>query len=274
MTQVLIWMGTGVFVGWIVRLAMRTRRDYGMIGDLLTGSLGAVVGGWLLESLGVTDPRGWIAHMAVALIGAMVLLGGLRVLRRAVAMAGRQGAGSLMPTVADLEARFGRLGEIERRVLSSVLRRGSAAGDPNRSFDAQLTVGQRLADHVANFGGSWTFIGLFLTMMVIWMAINRQNPHPFDPYPFILLNLMLSCLAALQAPVIMMSQNRQAAKDRSDAKLDYEVNVRAEVQITALHEKLDATIQQDLARIARALDEQREQLQALSAAIKGTGRLD
>ncbi len=86
-----------------------------MIGDLLTGSLGAVVGGWLLESLGVTDPRGWIAHMAVALIGAMVLLGGLRVLRRAVMMASRQGAVSLMPTVADLEARFGRLGEIERR---------------------------------------------------------------------------------------------------------------------------------------------------------------
>ncbi len=111
-------------------------------------------------------------------------------------------------------------------------------------------------------------------MMVIWMAVNRQSPHPFDPYPFILLNLMLSCLAALQAPVIMMSQNRQAAKDRSDARLDYEVNVRAEVQITALHEKLDAALQQDLARIARALDEQREQLQALSAAITRTGRLD
>src|SRR5690606_23754192 len=113
------------------------------------------------------------------------------------------------------------------------LRRGSAPVDPNRSFDAQLSIGERLADRVAAFGGSWTFIGLFLTAMIVWMAINQRLARPFDPFPFILLNLMLSCLAALQAPVIMMSQNRQAAKDRSDARLDYEVNVRAEVQIAA-----------------------------------------
>jgi uncharacterized membrane protein/uncharacterized membrane protein YeaQ/YmgE (transglycosylase-associated protein family) len=242
---------------------MRTRRDYGLLGDLLTGSLGAVVGGWLLESLGVTDPRGWLAHVVVALIGAMILLGGLRVLRRAVLVASRQGAGHLIPTVADLESRFGRFGEIEKRAWSTLLRRGSTPIDPNRSFETQLTVGQRVADHVATFGGSWTFIGLFLTFMIVWMAINRQMPDPFDPYPYILLNLMLSCLAALQAPIIMMSQNRQAAKDRSDAKLDYDVNVRAEVQITALHEKIDSAVQQDLLRITKLLDEQRDQLQAL-----------
>ena len=132
-----------------------------------------------------------------------------------------------------------RLGEFERKLLSGLMRRGSAAVDPNRSFDAGLTFGQRLADRVAKFGGSWTFIGLFLTAMIIWMSVNRELQKPFDPYPFILLNLLLSCLAALQAPIIMMSQNRQAAKDRLAAALDYEVNVKAEISIAQLHDKID-----------------------------------
>ena len=263
MIDVLIWMLTGVFVGWLARVAMRTRRDFGLVGNLLTGSLGAVVGGWLLELVGVTAPGGRVAHVVVAVVGAMVLLGALRVLRDAVSVAGRQGGGHLIPTVVDLESQIARLGDLERRVLATVLRRGSATVDPNRSFDSQMTFGERVADHVATFGGSWTFIGLFLMMMVVWMAINREVSRPFDPYPFILLNLVLSCLAALQAPIIMMSQNRQAAKDRSDARLDYEVNVRAEVQIAALHEKLDGTRDQDLARIVLALEEQRAALAAI-----------
>jgi uncharacterized membrane protein/uncharacterized membrane protein YeaQ/YmgE (transglycosylase-associated protein family) len=268
----LIWMLTGVFVGWLVRLAMRSRRDVGMVGNLVTGSLGALVGGWLLELFGITTSGGWISHVIVAIVGAMVLLGALRVLRDAVSVAGRQGGGHFIPTVADLESQIARLGELERRVLASVLRRGSSTVDPNRSFDAQLSFGERVADRVAAFGGSWTFIGLFLMIMIVWMAVNQRLSRPFDPYPFILLNLVLSCLAALQAPVIMMSQNRQAAKDRSDARLDYEVNVRAEVQIAALHEKIDGTRDQDLAQIVRALEEQRAILAAIERQLADRSR--
>jgi len=267
--DVLIWMATGIFVGWIVRMAMRSRRDFGVFGDLITGSLGAIVGGWLLELAGVTTQADGVkAHIIVAVVGAMVLMGSLRVLRGLVAV-GRQAGGHLRPTVIDLDAQIARLGEFERRVLATVLRRGAATVDPNKSFDADQTFGERVADRVATFGGSWTFIGLFLMTMVIWMAVNHQLAKPFDAYPFILLNLVLSCLAALQAPIIMMSQNRQAAKDRSDARLDYEVNVRAEVQISALHEKVDRTRDQELARLAELVDEQRAILAAIERRLAG-----
>jgi uncharacterized membrane protein/uncharacterized membrane protein YeaQ/YmgE (transglycosylase-associated protein family) len=266
--DIVVWLVTGVFVGWLTRLAMGTKRDFGLVGNLVTGSLGAVVGGWLLEGVGVTAPGGWLAHVLVAIIGAMVLLGGLRLLQEAVSVANRQ-SGSIIPAVADLEAQMARLGDIERRIFATLLRRGSSAVDPNRSFDAQLSFGERVADRVAAFGGSWTFIGMFLTSMIVWMAINQRLARPFDPFPFILLNLVLSCLAALQAPVIMMSQNRQAAKDRSDARLDYEVNVRAELQIAALHEKLDCTRDQDLARLAAAVEAQRAQLDAIERRLAG-----
>jgi len=107
------------------------------------------------------------------------------------------------------------------------------------AFKDQLTFGERVADRVATFGGSWTFLGVFGAFMLGWMFLNTQAQRPMDPYPFILLNLVLSCLAAVQAPVIMMSQNRQASKDRLEAQLDYQVNLRAEMQIGALHLKLD-----------------------------------
>jgi uncharacterized membrane protein len=111
----------------------------------------------------------------------------------------------------------------------------------NKEFDSSLTLGERLADGLAKFGGSWSFIGIFMAMMVIWMGINSfvLMEKPFDPFPFILLNLALSCLAALQAPVIMMSQNRQEAKDRLRSELDYEINRKAEVEIRKLHERMD-----------------------------------
>jgi uncharacterized membrane protein len=125
-----------------------------------------------------------------------------------------------------------------------VTRRGSVARDPNQAFDAQLTLGQRMADRLAAFGGSWLFLGLFAATMLGWMIFNTERAQPFDPYPFILLNLVLSCLAAVQAPVILMSQNRQTEKDRHDARLDYEVNLKAELEILSLHEKLDALRQQ------------------------------
>ncbi|MBT2187821.1 DUF1003 domain-containing protein [Sphingobium nicotianae] len=113
--------------------------------------------------------------------------------------------------------------------------------DVNELFDERSTFGERLADRVASIGGSWTFIIGFSVLLVAWAILNTVvlARHAFDPFPFIFLNLMLSMLAALQAPIIMMSQNRQAAKDRLDARMDYETNLRSEAQIANLHDKID-----------------------------------
>ena len=240
MQAVATWILTGLFVGWLVRTAMKSR-GFGLMGDLTTGSLGALVGGWLFREVGIVAPNNAIGDIAVALFGAMTLLGMLRVLRRLTAAAGLGPLVQPGPLTLDLEAQVRRLTDFEKRLLASLLQRQPSTPDPNKRFAAQMTFGDRIADRVAVFGGSWTFIGLFLVMMFTWMAINEQIAAAFDPYPYILLNLILSCVAALQAPVIMMSQNRQAAKDRSDARSDYEVNLRAEMQIMALHEKIDAT---------------------------------
>jgi CRP/FNR family cyclic AMP-dependent transcriptional regulator len=115
------------------------------------------------------------------------------------------------------------------------------ARNPNQIIEEKLTFGQRVADRVASFGGSWNFIGLFALALVAWVILNTiiLTSHPFDPFPFILLNLFLSMLAALQAPVIMMSQNRQDAKDRVRSEQDYKVNLKAELEIEELHRKLD-----------------------------------
>ena len=273
MLEFLTWLLTGVLVGYIVRIAMRTRRDFGLIGDLITGSLGAIIGGWIFRQVGAVEPGGVVGPIAVAVTGAMALLGATRLLRRAMIATGLQSVASVAPSVVDLETQIARLGELERRVLSGILRRKPTTPDPNRSFDAQLTFGQRVADRVAVFGGSWTFIGLFLLCMAAWMIANQESGRAFDPYPFILLNLILSCIAALQAPIIMMSQNRQAAKDRSDAKLDYEVNVRAELQINALHEKIDVVREQEWGAIRTALAEQRALIERIERQIgAGPGR--
>jgi len=111
--------------------------------------------------------------------------------------------------------------------------------DPNDIIAEQVSLGDRVADIVASFGGSWRFIGLFGLLMATWMGLNALGWSQFDHYPFILLNLVLSTLAALQAPVIMMSQNRQDAKDRIRSEADYRVNVKAEIEIAELHEKMD-----------------------------------
>jgi uncharacterized membrane protein len=121
---------------------------------------------------------------------------------------------------------------------------------------SDLTLGQRVADKVATFGGSWTFIISFGFVITLWISINSWllSIKPFDPYPFILLNLLLSCLAALQAPVIMMSQNRQEEKDRERAKKDFLINLKSELEIRLLHEKVDYLImhqQQDLLEIQK-----------------------
>jgi uncharacterized membrane protein len=113
--------------------------------------------------------------------------------------------------------------------------------DINKEFESRLTLGERLSDGLAKFGGSWFFLGIFTAVLVIWMGINSfiLIKEPFDPYPFILLNLVLSCLAAVQAPIIMMSQNRQEAKDRLRAEHDFVVNLKAEIEIRKLHERMD-----------------------------------
>ena len=147
--------------------------------------------------------------------------------------------------------------------MTAVLTRHRLATDPNQTFEERSTFGERLADLVARFGGSWTFIGLFSIVMVGWISLNEEMTAAFDPFPFILLNLVLSGLAALQAPVIMMSQNRQAARDRSDAKSDYEVNVRAEMEIMALHSKMDLLREHEWSRLVTVIERQQQTLEQL-----------
>jgi uncharacterized membrane protein len=130
----------------------------------------------------------------------------------------------------------------DRRVIARVAKRIHTARNVNRLFEDRLTFGERLADRVATIGGSWNFIIAFGLMLAGWTFLNAAvlTRHAFDPYPFVFLNLLLSMVAAVQAPLIMMSQNRQAAKDRLATALDYEIDVQAETEIAALHAKMDA----------------------------------
>lgn len=132
------------------------------------------------------------------------------------------------------------LPEREQRVLRRIAGRAAISRNVNESFRRELSFGDRVADRVAAFGGSWSFIILFALVILGWVAANVWiMVRPADPYPFVFLNLILSMVAAIQAPVIMMSQNRQAAKDRLAAAHDYEVNLKAELEIMSLHEKVD-----------------------------------
>lgn len=135
----------------------------------------------------------------------------------------------------------GTLSNLEREVLESLSSQDILVENVNKKFERKLTFGQRAADKVARFGGSWKFILLFIALLIVWMIINTFffTEEGFDPYPFILLNLVLSCLAAIQAPIIMMSQNRQAQRDRMQANEEYCTNLKAELEIQHLHSKLD-----------------------------------
>ena len=153
-----------------------------------------------------------------------------------------------------LESDYDNIPPRERKVIERIARKVAVSRNINIEHDKALTFGEKLADRVASFGGSWTFMMLFGAVLVFWVALNSlMLSKAFDPYPYILLNLFLSMLAAIQAPVIMMSQNRQAAKDRLDAAHDYEVNLKAEIEIMALHEKLDEMRTKDLAELLRQL---------------------
>ena len=140
-----------------------------------------------------------------------------------------------------LEKEKGEVSTLEEKVISAMEDRSVLSEDTTEVFDRQLTIGERVADRIADFAGSWTFIILFFVVLLVWIAINSiiLLSKPFDPYPFILLNLVLSCIAAIQAPVIIMSQNRQEARDRLQAQHDYQVNLKAELEIQNLHEKMD-----------------------------------
>ncbi len=139
---------------------------------------------------------------------------------------------------------IGEITELEKNVLSSIEDAKLISQNSEDTDVVQYTFGQRIADKVASFGGSWTFIISFGVFILIWICLNVifLNSKSFDPYPFILLNLILSCIAALQAPVIMMSQNRQEEKDRERAKNDYMINLKSELEIRLLHEKIDHLI--------------------------------
>jgi len=131
----------------------------------------------------------------------------------------------------------------EQEMIRRILQRTHVTRNTNKEFDDQLTFGQQMADRVAAFGGSWTFIIIFGCILLAWVILNSfilaKRNAAFDPYPYILLNLFLSMMASIQAPIIMMSQNRQAAKDRLDAAHDYEINLKAELEIASLHAKMD-----------------------------------
>jgi uncharacterized membrane protein len=145
-------------------------------------------------------------------------------------------------------------------VIKRFLDHAQVSQNINQVFEDERTFGQRLADRIAEFGGSWTFISIFCAILLAWVALNSfilaKRGDAFDPYPYILLNLFLSMLAALQAPVIMMSQNRQAQKDRLAAAHDYEVNLKAELEIRHLHEKLDELRERKWAELIAIQQEQ------------------
>jgi uncharacterized membrane protein len=165
----------------------------------------------------------------------------------------------------------GELTALEDEVVKSLREHEVLTSNTEVAFERGLTVGQRLADRMAAFGGSWTFLILFALFMAVWIGANSVAllTHPFDPYPFILLNLILSCIAAVQAPVIMMSQNRQEAKDRARGQHDYQVNLKAELEIRHLHEKMDHLLSRQWERL---IEIQQVQLDLLTELSRGGRR--
>jgi len=165
-----------------------------------------------------------------------------------------------------LEDEIGELSALDNEVIQSLEQHEILSADISKQFEKKLTFGERLSDHIASFGGSWRFIILFGAVLFGWIILNAilLLNRGFDPYPFILLNLILSCLAAIQAPIIMMSQNRAEARDRLRAENDYKVNLKAELEIRHLHEKIDHLLRRQYNRLFEIQQIQIELLQEIS----------
>jgi uncharacterized membrane protein len=170
-----------------------------------------------------------------------------------------------------LESEKGELTTLDHDVLESLQRHETLSSNVDAEFDKDLTFGDKMADGLAAFGGSWKFLIIFGTLLLVWIALNSIMllKKPFDPYPFILLNLLLSCLAAVQAPVIMMSQNRQESKDRLRSQHDYRVNLKAELEIRQLHDKIDHLLSHQWERLVEI---QQIQIDLLSEGRHRDGR--
>lgn len=233
---VLHWLLTGLVAGLFARVLTGARMSLGA--ELALGSIGGLATGTLMRYVGITSLNsGGAVHSLIALVGAVGTISAMHIILRLTNHAGRLVVATFKQEGA--ETNFSALGEHERRVFEKFVRGEIVSRDATLEQQEQTTLGQRAADRIAGFGGSWAFMGLFAAILFAWMRYNSENANPFDPYPFILLNLVLSCIAAAQAPIILMSQNRQSEKDRLHARLDYEVNLKAEVEILALHDKLD-----------------------------------
>src|SRR5881227_124486 len=173
-----------------------------------------------------------------------------------------------------LEDEIGELSALDHEVIESLQKHEILSSDIEKQFEKKLTFGERLSDRIAEFGGSWKFLITFGAVIFVWIAANIAllATRAFDPYPFILLNLILSCLAAVQAPVIMMSQNRAEARDRLRAENDYKVNLKAELEIRHLHEKIDHLLRRQYNRLFEIQQIQIELLEEISQRKRGSPR--
>jgi uncharacterized membrane protein len=160
----------------------------------------------------------------------------------------------------------GELSVLEEQVIKSLKEQELLSQNINVEYDRQRSIGEIMADRLADFGGSWLFIGIFCGVLLIWIVMNSAVLllKPFDPYPYIFLNLILSCLAAMQAPVILMSQNRQEARDRIQAEHDYRINLKAELEIRHLHEKIDHLLMNQWQRLMEIQQIQMEFMEELA----------
>jgi len=170
-----------------------------------------------------------------------------------------------------LQDEIGELSALDHEVIESLQQHEILSSDISKQFETKLTFGERLSDRIASFGGSWRFIILFGTVLFGWIILNAIFlwNRGFDPYPFILLNLILSCLAAIQAPIIMMSQNRSEARDRLRAENDYKVNLKAELEIRHLHEKIDHLLRRQYNRLFEIQQIQIELLEEIGRKREG-----
>ena len=160
----------------------------------------------------------------------------------------------------------GEVSALEQQVIKSMKEHELLSTNVNTEFDRKLTFGEHMADKMAEYAGSWRFISIFMAVLFIWIGINTLVliQKPFDPYPFILLNLILSCIAAIQAPIIMMSQNRQEAKDRLRSEHDYRVNLKSELEIRHLHEKIDHLLMTQWQRLLEIQEVQTELMEEIA----------